>query len=375
MQRRDGRWVCVLDLGRHPKTKKRRRRVFYGRNGSDAQRKAFDWKTKMLLTQQELRSVDHNTIQGFLETWLRETVKPNSASTTHANYEGALKKHVFPIVGTDRVEHFDAEAASALYARLFEDGVTASVRDRIAVALHRAFAVREERDHVPNPLAKGRGVARPVYNIGEVRILNPKQVATLLAALRKAKDDRFAPLWEVLVSTGIRLGEALGLRWEDVDFKTRSLVIRRQLREVQGKVEIAIPKTARSKRTLPLGQVAVDALRRRHAAWKKEGHGADFIFTTLAGSHPRRSNLRRDSFEPALTAAKLPHITIHSLRHCAASFMAAAGADVMTIMTLLGQTRPGVTLQHYMHSSGDQQKRAVDLLDGALGRAGKKRAT
>src|SRR5262249_3374927 len=115
-----------------------------------------------------------------------------------------------------------------------------------------------------------------------------------------------------------------------------------------------------------------DALRRRRAAWEVEKHGSPFVFSLGGGTHPRRSNLRRDSFEPLLAAAKLPHVSIHSLRHATATFLAGEGVDVATIMQRLCQTRQGVTLQHYLHSSGEQQRRAIDRLDAVL--VGRRRA-
>lgn len=361
IHRADGRWAYVVDFGKD-RAGKRSRRTVYAATRAELMRRVADAR---VVGGGTMRARQPGSVREFLETWLRDDVKPNRAVSTYAGYEGALRKHVYPLVAGLKLDAFDSAAASALYARLHEGASPASILDRIAVALHRAFSMREQRSGAPNPFARTRGVERPRYRVGEVKVLTTSEVARLLKEARGSK-DRLETLWAVLGSTGLRVGEALGLQWSDVDEHARTLSVRRALTEVGGVIEVGEPKTARSKRTIPLPPIAVEALARRRKAHDREGHGSPFVFTTGKGTHPRRSPLRRDSFKPLLIAAKLPHVSIHSPRHSVASTLAANGIDVQTIMQILGQSRPGVTLTHYVHSSPETQRRAMDRLGDVL---------
>lgn len=361
IHRADGRWAYVIDFGRDA-AGNRSRRTVYGASRAELMRRVADAKVKGGGT---LRARQPGSVREFLETWLRDDVKPNRAASTHASYEGALRKHVYRLIAGLKLDAFDPAAASALYARLHEAACPASILDRIAVALHRAFSMREQRTGSPNPFARTRGVERPRYRVGEVKILSTAEVARLLQEARRSK-DRLEPLWSLLVSTGLRVGEALGLQWSDLDEGARTLTVRRALTEVGGVVEVSEPKSARSKRTIPLPTIAVEALARQRTAYEREGHGSPFVFTTASGKALRRSHLRRDSLQPLLERAKLPPVTVHSMRHSVASVLAANGVDLQTIMQVLGQARPGITLGTYVHSSAETQRRAMDLLHGAL---------
>jgi integrase len=170
----------------------------------------------------------------------------------------------------------------------------------------------------------------------------------------------------VLALCGLRLGEALGLQWTDVDMIGGTLTVRRQVVEVGGVTTVAEPKTKRSRRTIPLPKLAADAIKRRETAAKKEGHKSEYIFVTITGRHPARSNLRRDALAPNLLAAKVPTVTFHGLRGSVATVLAQRGVDIATIGGVLGQAQPSVTLQRYLHVSDDSQRRAIDTLDSAL---------
>ena len=317
-----------------------------------------------------LRAPQPGTLADYLTAWLRDDVEPNRAANTHALYKSVVEKHILPGVGNIRVDAFDAHAVVRLYARLRANGASPSIVHRSGVILHRALEVRRRQTGISNPAAQ---VEVPRYRSREGRVLSRDEAAHLVVEIRKSKDDPLAPMWELALHTALRLGELLGLQWSDVNERQRELHVRRQLVEVNGSVETTAPKTRMSARVVPLSKAATAALRRRRGAWEREGHKSEHIFTTSIGTHPRRSNLRRDSFAPLCERAKIEGLTIHGLRRSAATLLVQQGVDVVTVARMLGETRPATALQHYVFTSPDQQRRAVAALDSAL-RAPRRRA-
>jgi integrase len=191
--------------------------------------------------------------------------------------------------------------------------------------------------------------------------------------------EQHEALFVLLATSGLRIGEALGLCWDDVDFETRTVRVRRSVSQISGKVAFEHPKTTRSRRTIPLTDSAVAALQRHRAEYEKSGPKtdhksegykeaklpSDLVFCNGRGHAHLREHIRRE-FVPLLEKAKLPMVTLYSLRHAAATASLAAGVEVKTLQTLMGHTRPGVLLQHYLHSDAKAQRDAADRLERAL---------
>lgn len=346
-------------LGRDRETGKAIRVTVYGRTPAELKRNIADTVAQHGGT---LKARERGTVRDLVESWLENEILPNRRKTTYANYHGLLTKHALPLLEIP-LERFDADAVDRLYAAMRAKGVKPSVVHRISLCLRTAFEGRRRRTGVANPFDLA---AKPRHANAETAILDVDQVRALLAAAR-AKKDRYEALLAVLGLGGLRLGEALALKWPDIDFTHGVLTVRQQLTEINGVCEIAVLKTKRSRREIPLPKMALDALKRRAAAAEKEKHKSVFVFVTPGGAHPMRSNLRRDTLEPLLTAAQLPRVTFHGLRGSAATALAHSGTDLATIGSILGQAKPSVTLERYVHASEASQRRAIETLNSALG--------
>jgi integrase len=367
LHRSDGLWEHRLDLGRDPTTGKRRRRSFYAHSRSELQRKVADETARGGGT---LRPREGGTIGGLLDAWLSDG-KPNWTRSTYALNKTMVEKHLKPVIGNAKLATFDADSVRELYRRLRTEplsvrkGKEAKLRSpavifRCAVISHTAFEGQRRRHGGVNPFSL---VDRPAYRYGTVRTLTKAQVQRFIAACR---DDRFEALWLLMVTAGLRIGEALALEWRDLDLNQRVLFVERGSTEVDGVIEVGAPKTARSQRTVPLTRPTVEALRRRQAAWEAEGHRSPATFTTADGGKLYRRNLRRRCFAPLLERAGLPQVSFHSLRHACATYLAEARVALPTILQILGQTRPGTALAHYLHSSRDSQRAAAITLERYL---------
>ncbi len=179
-------------------------------------------------------------------------------------------------------------------------------------------------------------------------------------------------LWVLLGTAGLRLGEASGLKWEDLDLAAGKLTVRRALQRQRGKGLVLVePKTPRSRRTIHLADCAVEALRRHRArqaearlaagpAWQEEG----LVFSTLIGGplDPARVN---EAFHRALDRAELPRHRVHDLRHSAASILLALGTPVHDVAAPWA-LQASVTLNVYAHATASGQAEAMRWLNALL---------
>ncbi len=209
------------------------------------------------------------------------------------------------------------------------------------------------------------------FSLVEKPRLRPKETSVLTIAqsrrfLELARDDRFEALWVVLVTSGLRLGEALALYWDDLDLLKGTLSVRRSLIEVHGSVEIGPTKTPKSRRRIELGKLAVEALKRRKRAAAREEHQAKLVFPTTLGTPMRRGNLRRSHFLPLCAKVRVTGIRIHDLRHGMASLALAQGVSAKVVAERLGHSTTRLTVDRYSHVLPTLQREAADAIDAIL---------
>jgi integrase len=203
----------------------------------------------------------------------------------------------------------------------------------------------------------------------EGRTLTPEQARQLLETLR---DHRHEALFVLMLTTGIRRGEALGLRWEDLDLDGATARIRRALKREGGMLVAGEPKTSRSRRVVSLPGPVVDVLcvhlerqRTAGAAMGQRSDGGAFVFTTALGTPVDPRNLYRE-FEAVCRAARIGHWHPHELRHSAASLMLAQGVPLQVVADVLGHASIRMTADVYGHVLPPARRAAADAMGGLL---------
>jgi integrase len=194
------------------------------------------------------------------------------------------------------------------------------------------------------------------------------------AVLEAVRGDRLEPLVTVALATGLRQGEALALRWTDVDLEGGTLTVRYTLQRAAGIVALAEPKTRRSRRRVTLPGFAVAALRRQRDWFQaqerrvagREWREGGYVFTTTIGTPLHAGDVTK-GFQRRLKAAGLPRMRFHDLRHGAATLMLAQGVHPRVVMETLGHSTIAVTMNIYSHVVPALQREAADRLDAALG--------
>src|SRR5215203_2076582 len=239
----------------------------------------------------------------------------------------------------------------------------------IHVTLHKALNDAVSDGLVPKNVASAVKSPRPEKP--EIHPLTRVQARILLEAASK-EDDRFEALYVVALHCGLREGELLGLKWEDVDLGAGTLAVRRTLSETRTGHKFELPKNGKG-RSVKLSQGAVEALKSHRARQNEERLKAgslwqdyDLVFPTTIGTTMRRTNLTGRHFKPLLKKAELPAIRLHDLRHTCATILLMAGKHPTFVQELLGHASINITLDTYSHVIEGMDGGLADAMDEAL---------
>lgn len=301
---------------------------------------------------------DQISVAKFLEDWL-EAATPALAPRTAISYSQVVRDHLAPQIGSVRLSRLTPQRVQRMMADLARAGVTpASVAyARVVLRIALGRAVRWG--------LVGRNVAAladaPHFEARGIEPLSPEQARLLLASL---EDDPMRTFVVVAVTTGLRLGELLGLRWEDVDFDEATLSVRRQIQRLAGELREVPLKTRASQATIALAPPAVAALREHRTS---SGRIGGPVFAAEAGGPLDPSNVRRWWLK-ALKRAGLPPRRLHDLRHSTATFLLAAGVPARVVQEILRHASYRTTAGTYQHPDLAMQREAMAKLGQLLER-------
>ncbi|NEM08731.1 tyrosine-type recombinase/integrase [Geodermatophilus normandii] len=365
-RRPDGRWQINLrvtdDYGQAS------RHTVYGDTPQEARDKAAEIRRRA--AEGRPARDRKQTVAAFAEHWIDTSLQASDRKrTTMVMYAGVARTHIVgSSVGRLTLDKVRPSHVEGWVVELCRKGLADSTI-RSAYTILRAVLDTAVRDGAlaSNPAAVLR---RPKVLAKEAPHLTPAQVADLL---HSADNTRYAPLFALLVHTGLRRGEALALQWSDVDLDKHLLRVRGTLARVQGRLLVTEPKTAKSKRSVPISAPAEPLLRgiragqaeeRRRAGslWRETG----FVFTTETGEPCDPRNALR-ALKVAATRAGLPQAGLHTLRHSAASVMLTAGVPLKAVPEILGHSSIAITGDVYGHVAPDVSRGAMDVLGAAFG--------
>jgi integrase len=355
-QRADGYWCATVNIG-YNDSGKRRRKTVYGATKKDVQERLARLQSRKL--DGTLSDIGRLTVSAFLSQWLESSAKPATRATTFAGYMCIVERHIVPAIGGLPLAKLAPAHVQGLYSRLDRKGASVYTRRLTHAVLHRACKQAVTWGMIPrNPVD---AVEAPRVPRSDIRPLSAEQAKELLAA---AKGDRLEALFVLALTTGMRLGELLGLQWANVDLAAGYLTVRHSLQELNGRLTLSEPKTAKSRRKIELSALAVESL----AAHRKRnltigGH----VFRDTQGGPVRRSNFHRRCFKPLLERAGLEDMRFHDLRHTAATLMLASGEHPKVVQETLGHSTISMTIDTYSHIMPTMQREAADRMGKLLG--------
>ena len=366
-RRGDGRWAATLTyvdaLGLA------RRQVFYGKTQAEARDKLKAAKAR---TDKGAAPKDAKVKVGdYAERWIRTSLAASDRKATTRQTYGILARKWITggAIGEVRLDRLKATDVEGLILTMRADGkADATVRQTYTIL--RAILDGAVRDHLVAvnvaALVKRPGVARV-----EARSLSAVELQGLYV---EADKSRYGTLIRLLAMTGLRRGEALALRWSDVDLVDGSVRVAGTLSRVGGVLGVTEPKTALSRRTVPLAAPLVTMLRehktRQAAERLKAGsawHDLGLVFATEAGGYVDPRNALRVLQVAAKAAGVEGVVGLHTLRHTFATTMLSAGVPLITVSHLLGHSSVAITGDVYGHVSTGDQRSAVELAAKALG--------
>ena len=309
------------------------------------------------------------TLGRHLDDWLA-VVTPTLRPSTRRSYEGIVRMHLKPALGHHRLAQLTPQHVQAFLAAKSASGLAARTVAYIRAVLRQALVQAERWGLVTRNVARLAQPPRTSHR--EVRPLDSAQARHLLDVVR---DDRLGSLFVTARATGCRQGELLGLSWHDSDLEAAQLTIRHALQRVEGEFVLVEPKSATSRRVLPLSELAVQALHAQRARqlrdrllaadrWRDDPR--NLAFTSTVGT-PLDGIAVTRRLQSILASAGLPRQRFHDLRHLYATILLSEGVSPRVVMELLGHSQISLTLNTYSHVVPALTRDAVGRIDRALG--------
>ena len=358
-QRKDGRWCASLSIGRG------KRKHFLGATRAEVSRKL----TAALKSRDDGLPVTtgRQTVEQFLKNWL-EAIRPSIRERTWAGYEQHVRLHAVPALGKMTLTQLTPQHLQHLYSDRLKAGLSPTSVHHLHATIHGALEQAVRWNLVPRNVAD---LVDPPRNAHfEMTTLSPEQARLFLETVA---GNRLETLYVLALTTGMRQGELLGLRWRDVDFEEGTLQVRGSLQRIGGKLTVTATKTQHSQRRVSLTPSAVSALRRHRIVQKEERlrlgaawQGEELVFTNEIGRPIGSASLLRLSFLPVLKRAGLPQMRFHDLRHSAATLLLGRGVHPKIVSEMLGHSKIGTTLDLYSHVTPTMQREATVAMEAIL---------
>ncbi|HEY6712167.1 MAG TPA: site-specific integrase [Rubrobacter sp.] len=328
---------------------------------------------------------ENMTVGEYVTRWLEDSAKGGLAHRTYANYKLQLRRHIVPAIGRVKLAKLNPAHVQGLYAAKLREGLKPSSVRYMHSVLRRSLEQAVRWNLIPRNQAAI--VDPPKVWKEEIKPLDPEQARAFLRAAGEA-GDRYEALYVLSLAAGLRMGEALGLKWSDVDLAGGSLRVNRQLQRMRreedagkpGRLVFSEPKNA-SRRTVDLPQRALAVLKRHRKRQLEEKlkagsayEDSGLVFTTAKGTPLDAQNVVNRHFKPLLKLAGLPDIRWHDLRHSCFTLLLSRGAHPKFVQHLAGHASIQLTLNRYSHWMPTMGKHTASAMDEALDEAGREDA-
>ena len=370
-KRSDGRWEGRYTAGRNPETGKPVYKNMLGKTQAEVKAKlkaAIESSADI-----DVMKAEQYTTGQWMDVWFENCAKIKVRPSSHQTYRGYIDNHIKPNIGDIPLGKLSSLHLQKLYKKLLAGGrverieaksqpkgLSAKTVRNINQVISSAMDFAKDQKLISSNPTDGCALPKPEHK--EMKTLPVEQLTSFL---REAKESGVFELYYIELATGLRRGELLGLKWEDIDLAQGSLRVQRQIARINGEVIEAPLKTKNAYRTLPLSADAVGVLQEQR---KKSGN-SPYVFPSPTGG-PISPDSVLHMLHRVLKRAGLSKVRFHDLRHTFATLALQNGVDIKTVSGMLGHYSAGFTLDTYTHVTTSAKKEAANtmgsILSGAL---------
>lgn len=348
-----------------------KRKYFY----SKKRQEVHDKMNAALLERQQgtLITAPQQTVSQYLAYWLEHNVQDVVRPRTYERYEAIVRLHIIPVLGKVKLHSLTPQHMNTLKSKKLKEGLSATTVSAVHEMFHKALDDAVKMGLVARNVCDM--VSPPRKQHKEFHLLTVEQVQKLLET---AKGHPQETLFVLALATGMRRGELLGLKWQDISLNKGTLQVRRMLSRLptqMGKTRgdryiESEPKTKSSKRNIVLAGFALESLKQHRVrqdtmrqvagdVWEEH----DYVFCTALGKHLDPGYDALVQLKRLLAKAGLPDIRFHDLRHSAATLLLSMGVHPKVVQEILGHSEISMTMDIYSHVLPTMQRDAMELFN------------
>lgn len=365
-KRKDGRWEGRYVVGHDPETGKMIHKNVLGRTQAEAKEKlskAIENSKKL-----DFAKMGQYTVGQWMDLWYEIYAEVKVRASSHQTYRGYIENHIKPNIGDIPLEKLTPLDLQKFYKHLLTEGRVDRIESKKQPKGLSAKSVRNINQIISSAMKLAvmqklilfnptEGCVMPRLEKQEMKTLSTEHLS---AFLQEAKNSGVYELYYLDLATGLRRGELLGLKWDDIDLDLGVIRIKRQIGRVEGIVQELPLKTKNAYRTISIGPDAIEMLK-----GMKENKVSDYVFPSPTGG-PISPDSIMNMLRRVLKRAGLPAIRFHDLRHTFATLALQNGVDIKTVSGMLGHFSAGFTLDTYAHVTTAAQREAANTMGNVL---------
>ena len=367
-KRKDGRWEGRYTAGHDPETGKTIYKNVLGKTQAEVKE-----KLKRAIAETaglDIMKAGQYTVGQWMDVWFEDCAKIKVRPSSHQTYRGYIDNHIKPDIGSIPLSKLSSLDLQKFYKKLLSGGRVERIESKKQPKELSAKMVRNINQVISSAMefAKSQkliaanptdGCALPKLEHREMKTLTVEQLTSFL---REAKASGVFELYYIELATGLRRGELLGLKWEDINLEQGIIRVRRQVARINGEVVEAPLKTKNSYRGVSIGTDAVEILKGQK---RKINGTSEYVFPSPSGG-PISPDSVLHMLHRVLKRAGLPKVRFHDLRHTFATLALQNGVDIKTVSGMLGHYSAGFTLDTYAHVTTAAQKQAANTMGNVL---------
>lgn len=367
--RKDGRWEGRYVIGYDEKGLPKTKNVL-AKTKRECEQKLKELRTSLKGAETERPKADM-TFGAWLDYWYQTDCKPTIRPKTQADYENRIYQHIIPELGHIPLAKLTPGDLQRFYVRLKREGrllrrseYGPGLSDRMVKSCHVTCRVALDKAAAQGLILKNPAAAckAPATHPREMQVLTQEEMQRLLI---QAREDGCYELLLLELSTGLRRGELLALRWDDLDLTTGELRVERQVQRVKGELTVTQPKTRASSRSIILPAPTLEVLK----SYRRSVDSRWIFPSPVKMDSPLDPAAVRKKLAAVLERAGCRHVRFHDLRHTFATNALEHGMDIKTLSAVIGHVSSATTLNVYAHVTDGMRQSAAAKIDRTIAKA------